>query len=391
LQAGALQADPPAPTMMDRISQLRNQLAAELVSMRAIRSPEWRGAFERVPRHVFVPRFTVTEAESDRDTRTLDSAVGEQSEQWLAAVYSDAGLITQFTDGYSTSSSSRPSIMAPMLEALDAGPGQKVLEIGTGTGYDAALLCERVGWESITTIDIDAELVGAARERLREAGYTPTVAVADGYSGYPENAPNDRVIGTCFVWPLPIAWIAQTRAGGRVVAVVPDGLVQLTVADDRRSASGPFHGDGFGFMSMQGGHMPRGVPMDEAMALVGQGGTTRSCRLPHRITEAGTNWSFWFFWGLLLAPFAEALRPERGVLILIDEVDRSWLRLDRSSNEVTQGGPRLLWDEIERLFETWCHLGAPNREHLGLTVTVDGRHILWLDSPDSGQTWELAR
>jgi protein-L-isoaspartate O-methyltransferase len=377
--------------MMDRISQLRHQLAAELVSMRAIRSPEWRGAFERVPRHVFVPRFTVTEAESGRDTRTLDSAVGEQSEQWLAAVYSDAGLITQFTDGYSTSSSSRPSIMAPMLEALDAGPGQKVLEIGTGTGYNAALLCERVGWESITTIDIDAELVGAARERLREAGYTPTVAVADGYAGYPENAPYDRVIGTCFVWPLPTAWIAQTRAGGRVVAVVPDGLVQLTVADDRRSASGPFHGDGFGFMSMQGGHMPRGVPMDEAMALAGQGGTTRSCRLPHRITEAGRNWSFWFFWGLLLAPFAEALRPERGVLILIDEVDRSWLRLDRSSNEVTQGGPRLLWDEIEDLFETWCRLGAPNREHFGLTVTADGRHTLWLDSPDSGQTWELAR
>lgn len=58
---------------------------------------------------------------------------------------------------------------------------------------------------------------------------------------------------------------------------------------------------------------------------------------------------------------------------------------------MTQGGPRLMWDEIEDLFETWCRLGAPNREHLGLTVTADGRHTLWLDSPDSGQTWELAR
>ena len=58
---------------------------------------------------------------------------------------------------------------------------------------------------------------------------------------------------------------------------------------------------------------------------------------------------------------------------------------------MTQGGPRLMRDEIEYLFETWCGLGAPNREHLGLTVTVDGRHTLWLDSPDSGRTWELAR
>jgi hypothetical protein len=72
-------------------------------------------------------------------------------------------------------------------------------------------------------------------------------------------------------------------------------------------------------------------------------------------------------------------------------VDRSWLRLDRSRNEVTQGGPRLMWDEIEDLFETWCRLGAPNREHFGLTVTMDGRHTLWLDSPDSGQTWDVAR
>ena len=78
---------------------------------------------------------------------------------------------------------------------------------------------------------------------------------------------------------------------------------------------------------------------------------------------------------------SSALRPERGVLILIDEVDRSWLRLDRSRNEVTQGGPRRMWDEIEDLFETWCRLGAPNREHFGLTVTVDGRHTLWLDKP----------
>jgi hypothetical protein len=91
-----------------------------------------------------------------------------------------------------------------------------------------------------------------------------------------------------------------------------------------------------------------------------------------------------------VTPFAHVRRPEREVLVMIDEVDRSWFRLDRRTDTVTQDGPRRMWDEIEGLFETWCRLGAPNREDLGLTVTPEGRHILWVDSPGSEHTWELS-
>jgi hypothetical protein len=77
------------------------------------------------------------------------------------------------------------------------------------------------------------------------------------------------------------------------------------------------------------------------------------------------------------------------LLHVTDEDDRSWLHLDFTHDEVTQGGPRRLWDEIEVLYEQWCRLGAPNRERFGLTINADGRSYLWLDSADSGSVWEL--
>jgi protein-L-isoaspartate O-methyltransferase len=367
----------------DEPLQLRRQLAADLAAKRAIRSPEWWDAYARVPRHVLVPRFHL-----EHEDRTLDSSMPGQYDEWLRTVYSDVPLITdRGDDGSSLSSSSTPSIMAMMLEALDVRPGHRVLEVGTGTGYNAALLCERVGCEVITTVDLDPMLVAVARERLAEAGYEPTMLVADGHHGWPDGAPYDRVIGTCFVWPLPPAWIRQTRPGGRVVAVVPNGLVTLTVSDDG-SASGPFHPNDFGFMHMRGGHMPARIPRAEVAGLLGSEGERRRCRRPARIIEAGSHWSFWFFHGLF-APFVEVVWHSLNSCSVMDPIDRSWCTLDLDSDEVVQGGPHRLWDRVEERFGIWCELGAPNRERLGLTVAADDQHRLWLGRPDSETAWDL--
>jgi protein-L-isoaspartate O-methyltransferase len=87
------------------------------------------------------------------------------------------------------SSSTKPDLMLRMLETLDVRDGHRVLEIGTGTGYNAALLSHRVGDHNVYSVDVDAELVRLARERLAGAGYRPTLAAIDGEGGLPEHAP----------------------------------------------------------------------------------------------------------------------------------------------------------------------------------------------------------
>jgi hypothetical protein len=76
---------------------------------------------------------------------------------------------------------------------------------------------------------------------------------------------------------------------------------------------------------------------------------------------------------------------------LIDQGDGSWVVFHRQRGEVTQGGPRRLWDEVEPLFDAWCALGAPNRDRFGLTVHPRGRHMLWLNDPDGEHRWEVRR
>jgi protein-L-isoaspartate O-methyltransferase len=135
---------------MTSAAEHRRDLASALVAGGAVRSPWLQQAFEDTPREMFVPRFY--RSESGREV-LVDGTNPEQHEQWLHGVYSDGVLTVQLTPapdlvndaGAPTSSSSMPTVMAGMLEALDLQPGHRVLEIGTGTGYNAALLCHRVG------------------------------------------------------------------------------------------------------------------------------------------------------------------------------------------------------------------------------------------------------
>lgn len=363
--------------MSDHVARLKELLAADLVSKQAIRSPWLRDAFARIPRHVFVPSFW-------QDGRALTS----HDPAWLPTVYSDTMLVTQVdADGLATSASSTPRVMAAMLESLDVQPGMRVLEVGTGTGYNAALLCERVGCDGVVSIDLDSSLIATAREHLAQAGHHPCLAVADGYEGCPGRAPFDRVIGTCFVWPLPHTWIGQTAPGGRIVAVVPNGVVRLQVGQDG-SASGRFHPMDFEFVYMLGGHMPDRASNRELTGVGGPDGDARPCRYPSRITQAGSFLSFRFFWGMLVAPFISVDRVGTAFHI-VEERDRSWCRLDFQADEVVQGGPRRLWDEVEDCYQLWCQLGAPNREALGMTVRPNGSSFMWLGHPDSEHWWEL--
>jgi protein-L-isoaspartate(D-aspartate) O-methyltransferase len=162
-----------------------------------------------VPRHLFLPGLPPESAYRD-----------------------DAIVTKRDADGQPISSSSQPAIMAIMLDQLDLAPGQRVLEIGAGTGYNAALMSHIVGSDgAVVSVDIDSEVAAQAREHLASAGYQDvTVVAADGAAGYPPSAPYDRVIATVGVSDLAPPWLDQLSPGGRIVVPLDVRGTQLAVA-----------------------------------------------------------------------------------------------------------------------------------------------------------------
>src|SRR5437867_2871412 len=155
-------------------------MVATLVRLGAIRTGDVEAAFRAVPRHVFLPGVPA------------------------ARVYAAYEAIpTHFRpDGVPISSSSAPSIMATMLERLGCQPGDRVLEVGTGTGYNAAVLAVLVGPQGrVTSVELDPVIATEAKAHLAVAGTTGVrVWAGDGWQGDPADAPFDGIIVTVGAW-----------------------------------------------------------------------------------------------------------------------------------------------------------------------------------------------
>jgi len=166
-----------------------------------------------VPRHELVPEIYL----QNENRRWCPIETG--TAQWRDLVYSDTTVITAVLPSprgvsWPVSSSTKPGLMLRMLEALDVHDGMRVLEIGTGSGYNAALLCARLGGENVFSVDLRSALVELARDRLARLGYRPTLAVRDGSEGLAAYAPYDRIIVTCGMPFIPTPWITQLAPGG---------------------------------------------------------------------------------------------------------------------------------------------------------------------------------
>ncbi|GAA5072773.1 protein-L-isoaspartate(D-aspartate) O-methyltransferase [Thermocatellispora tengchongensis] len=211
---------------------LRANMVARLQAAHGFGEPV-AAAMRAVPRHLFVPGTPVEPA------------------------YADEPIVTKRdADGVPISSSSQPTIMALMLEQLGVRPGDRVLEIGAGTGYNCALLAHLAGPSgTVVGVDIDDDVVEAARRHLAAAGRTDVVvARADGAQGYPDQAPYDRIIATVGVWDLAPAWLEQLAPGGRIVVPLDLRGTQRSVAFER-TAEGHWTSVSVvpcGFMRMRG-------------------------------------------------------------------------------------------------------------------------------------------
>ena len=201
----------------DEFTLIRERMATQVLAAHRIGSERVAAALHEVPRHLFLP------------------------EQPAEAAYRDDAIVTKRDEtGQPISSSSQPAIMAIMLDQLNLAEGQRVLEIGAGTGYNAALISHIVGPSGqVTSVDIDPDLAETAREHLDRAGFGEVmVACADGAGGYPSRAPYDRIIATVGVSDLAPAWLEQAGPQARIVVPLDLRGPQLSVAFERASSSG---------------------------------------------------------------------------------------------------------------------------------------------------------
>jgi protein-L-isoaspartate(D-aspartate) O-methyltransferase len=371
--------------------QLRAQLVDGLQAGGWIRTPRVRDAFLDTPRELFLPEH------AERDG--------------LEAIYRDEPIVTKRSrHGMPLSSSSQPAIMALMLEELDLADGMRVLEIGAGTGYNAALLARLVGPAgSVTTVDVDRELARGARRALGAAGRTARVVADDGREGFADAAPYDRIVVTASADAIPRAWLEQ---------LAPDGALQVPIrlAGTGTQAIPLLRKAGGGLRSVSaiaGGFMPlrepdggpAPVPMPPALVAAYRDGTretpirelhgaaiaTLSDRAKRRLLDVALSDPRRSPLGLRAAAAALTLfvslevparhrvttAPRFGVGAITRDgaslalIEPSFGRPDSTVSSLRAFGDDGAEDLLERNVEDWDARGRPGAADLTITVSYD--------------------
>jgi protein-L-isoaspartate(D-aspartate) O-methyltransferase len=391
--------------------ELRAAMVRSLVRARRIRTPAVEAAFRRVPRHCFLPRYSARDA------------------------YRDEAVPIKWQDGITISSASQPSMMAIMLEQLGPLPGHRVLEIGTGTGYNAALMAELVGpTGSVVSVDIDDDLVeGAALHLASAAAETPPsvggppgsgagavrLVTGDGALGHPDGAPYDRIMLTVGAWDIHPAWWRQLAPGGRLVLPLSVRGSQLSLAldllpgDPPRLSAGSARGCAFvrlrgtGEVAERVGRLGADGPLLQGLDL-DDGELARWRRLlgerprgelisPVRLGP-GDLWDGFGLWLLLRETGAGRLltgpdddwpslddpgtdggtlllhRPDG--LALVTPVSRNRSDAERRHPVAVRGygpGGASVAAELDRLLGQWARDGQPEAEHLHLVAYPAGQ------------------
>jgi protein-L-isoaspartate(D-aspartate) O-methyltransferase len=341
-------------------------------------SPRVREAFLTVPRHAFL-------------TPREDGG----REQWLNEVYQDTAVVTKLDGrGMPLSSSSQPSVMAWMLEALEIQPGMSVLEIGTGTGYNAALLARLTGDPTrVTTIEIDPELTAQAHLRIEEMiGPGMIIVTGDGKRGMPEYGPYNRIIATASAFPVPPAWIAQLAPHGRLVLDLRGkmgGGLMVIEKQAETSATGRFLAvkETISFMGL------RATAEEEAQAERFELSLLQEQQLYEPETVEHTCASHFSsyeqfrgeddtfnLWVQCLFPSLSIKwmrREKRAFARLVEGESQTTLIVEQRGNQmgVAVKGTCPLWTTIVQAYQAWLSLEKPGYADLTLVITSEGQEM----------------
>ncbi|MGP3981987.1 methyltransferase domain-containing protein [Streptomyces sp. KR80] len=384
-----------SPAQVERPS--RKELGRVLLETQSM-SSDWAPTFAAVDRAAFLPDLMWPFDMATSKSIPVDRAADPDT--WYAAADADAPIVTQWDDGkptgtapgkISTSSSSMPSVVYKLLQDLDVAPSMRVLDVGTGTGETAGALTHRCGRHNVTTIEVDHAVSRQARERLCAAGLHPKVVTGDGFKGYTDAAPYDRILATVGLRQIPGSWIEQTLPGGLIVAPWgthysnADAVARLVVKDGE--ASGYFTRP-VEFMKLRNQRLR--LPGHSAYVPPGalDGADTSSTEITEEEFVTGPYTAAAFALGLRVPACTQAVADKRDGArpVWFYELGggRSWACVMFHDQErvarVWQSGPRCLWDEVEAAYRWWDDHGRPTHERFGLTITPDGQRA-WLDDP----------
>jgi protein-L-isoaspartate O-methyltransferase len=342
----------------------------------------WRSAFAEVHRGDFLPAVALF---SDREgLRTVDRAADPNA--WLAAAYRPDVSVRIMDGNRIRSAASQPLAMAELLLAARAEPGMRVLEIGSGVGFMAALLAHALGPLNVTTVELDSVMAATAGENL--AGHGPIQMVcADGLALDGVDGPFDRIISTCAVDHVPAAWLAACPRG-RIVApwiTTYDASATAVLDTGGGSAVGRFL-PGVAFMPASG--MPR---EDDAVVAQPEAGQIRRSntwlRCPQVTAKRKAGAALAIGVQLPGVRYATGRTDDGAIEVTLWDGDDSWARsstpdaMDVVEFVVEQAGPRDLWDEVETAYRRWRSWSRPSADRFGLTA--DGEKVeYWLDYPD---------
>ncbi len=363
-----------------RSEQARARLVAGLREHSLIRNDQVAQAFLTIPREIFVSSFY----EQEGGSWVRREAEKGEPDAWIEALYQDEPPLITLLDEHQCpiSSSSAPTVMAMMLEALALESGMRVLEIGTGTGYNAALLAFLVGDPTlVTTIDLEESLAQAAEEALHASVGPVSVHAGDGRLGVPARAPYDRIVATASAPGIPRAWYEQLAPGGRIVMDLQGSLRKSSflIVEKRADGSAVGHFDPryLSFMPLRPLESLATRPVSRLLC---EPETSRISVSSDQAAQLLQDRNFlWFLqWsqpGITLArempgadgrPFYTIIDPQKETIIQLspDAPPDAW----RGVWVGYQRGGEHLWDTVTRAYEQWDHLGRPG---------LDAYSVIW--------------
>lgn len=376
----------------------REAMVERMVSAGEVATPRLIEAARRIPRHMFTSSFF--RGDHTGDWTIWQPTPNPSEDELLGVAYSDETWVTQLdghitpesaggpVPGIPTSSATMPSLVLRMFEDGYITSARDVLEIGTGTGYSTAVLCEVLGAHAVTSIDIDEQVLDRAGRTLAEAGYAPYLVETDGLLGLPERAPYDRIIATCGFHRVPRNWLHQVRPGGFILVTIGGhfGASQLARVQVTRPgyAEGAFLPGGVSYL------VARTEPSRPALGNL-------SCRTAYPDVTAvidkaqalGTLMERWV--AQIAAPGAELAQVAiGGVPNTFLFAGESFATLTPHGDlwQVAQGGPRRLWDEAVAGLAAWEDAGRPGPDAFHIAITPAECRVT-LRGPHGETSWTL--